>query len=101
MPAFMIVFARITDAARYATYAEAVGPLIARHGGRLIGRSLPPVVLEGAFSWQAAGVLEFPSLAAAQNFWSSSDYTKLKFLRAGAAEIQAVLVDGIAGPIAT
>jgi uncharacterized protein (DUF1330 family) len=93
MPAFMIVYARVTDAERFNAYVQAVGPLIARHGGRLIGRGNPPLVLEGAFDWQTVGLLEFPTLDAARNFWSSPEYSKVKTLRDGAAEFQAVLVE--------
>jgi uncharacterized protein (DUF1330 family) len=92
MSAFMIVYARVTDAKRFDGYVQAVQPLIARHGGKLIGRANPPLVLEGVFEWQTVGLLEFPSLDAARNFWSSSDYAKVKALRDGAAEFQVVLV---------
>jgi len=93
MPAFMIVYARVTDTERFDCYVEAVGPCIARHGGRLIGRGKPPLVLEGEFDWQTVGLLEFPSFGAARNFWFSPEYSKIKALRDGAAHFQVVLVE--------
>jgi len=47
MPGYMIVYSTVSDPARFAEYVRAVGPLIASHGGRMLGRSVPPVVLEG------------------------------------------------------
>ena len=98
-PGFMIVYARITDAEQFRVYANAVGPLIARFGGRLIGRTEAPQVLEGEFPWQTIGLLEFPTLAAAEDFWNSAEYTTVKRLRVGAADFQVVLVEAIPIPV--
>ncbi len=92
MPGYMIVYSTVSDPARFAEYVRAVGPLIASHGGRMLGRSVPPVVLEGTWNWQAATVFEFASVAAVQAFWASPAYAEVHRLRVRAAEFQAIAV---------
>ena len=91
MSAYMVVFARVDDAEQFGKYVEAVQPLIAAHGGKLIGRGVPPVVLEGDWPWHTVGVLEFPSVEAAETFWHSPEYTEVKKLREGNSEFQVVV----------
>ncbi len=91
MSAYMVVFARVDDAEQFGKYVEAVQPLIAAHGGKLIGRGVPPVVLEGDWPWHTVGVLEFPSVEAAETFWHSPEYTQVKKLREGNSEFQVVV----------
>jgi len=92
MPAYLIVQARIDDEARFAEYVEAVQPVIAAHGGKLIGRAAPPLVLENDWPWQTVGIVEFASMEAGERFWHSPEYQDVKRLRDGAAEFQVVLV---------
>jgi uncharacterized protein (DUF1330 family) len=95
MAAYLIVYARIDDPAGFAAYVEAVQPLIAAYGGRLVARNSPPEVLEGSLPWQTTAVLEFDSAARIREFWYSPDYVEVKRLREGAAEFQVALVDGL------
>ena len=97
MSAYMIVMARIDDAEAFGPYVAAVQPLIAAHGGRLIGRGVPPVVLEGDWPWHTVGVLEFPSAQAAQTFWHSPEYEDVKKLREGNSQFQVVLAPAVDG----
>lgn len=91
MSAYLIVYARVDDADQFGKYVEAVQPLIAAHGGKLVGRGVPPVVLEGDWPWGTVGLLEFPSMEAAETFWYSPEYIEVKKLREGASEFQVVL----------
>jgi uncharacterized protein (DUF1330 family) len=95
MPAYLIVYAKVHDAARFATYVAAVQPVIAAHGGRLMARAAPPEVLESEWPYETAGLLEFPSMEAAQGFWHSPEYVEVMKLRVGAADFQVVLAPGI------
>lgn len=90
MAAFLIVQARVHDATAFSAYVEAVQPVIAQWGGRLIARGNPPVVLEGDWPWQTVGVLEFPSLEAIEEFWASKEYGAVKELRLGASDFLVV-----------
>lgn len=91
MGAYLIVMARIDDAEAFGHYVTAVQPLIAAHGGKLIGRGTPPVVLEGDWAWHTVGVLTFPTMEAAERFWHSPEYTEVKKLREGNSQFQVVL----------
>lgn len=93
MAAYMVVNALVDDLVQFGKYVEAVQPVIAAHGGKLIGRGVPPVVLEGDWPYQTVGVLEFPSVEAAQMFWDSPEYKAVKRLRDGAAVFQVIVAD--------
>lgn len=95
MAAYMIVNARVDDPVQFGKYVEAVQPIISAHGGKLIGRGVPPVVLEGDWPYQTVGVLEFPSTEAAQLFWNSPEYRAAMLLREGAAVFQVVVAEAI------
>lgn len=79
--------------ARYARYKAAVVPLIERFGGRYLARAADGEGLEGAPSTGRWHLIEFDSADAARAFWDSPDYAEIQPLRAGAAEVRAVLVD--------
>lgn len=96
MVAYMVVNARVDDLVQFGKYVEAVQPVIAAHGGKLIGRGVPPVVLESDWPYHTVGVLEFASVEAAQRFWDSPEYQAVKRLREGAAEFQVVVAEAAA-----
>lgn len=93
MAAYMVVNARIDDMDQFGKYVEAVQPVIAAHGGKLVGRGVPPVVLEGDWPYHTVGILEFASVEAAQAFWDSPEYRAVKLLRDGAADFQVVVAE--------
>lgn len=80
-------------AARYAEYKAAVPALIERHGGRYLARAAEGHGLEGPPTSGRWHVVEFPSAEAAREFWASADYLAVQPLRAGAAEVRAVVID--------
>lgn len=79
--------------ARYADYRAAVPALIERHGGRYLARAASGESLEGAPTTGRWHLVEFPTAEAAHAFWDSPDYAAVQPLRAGAADVRAVLVD--------
>lgn len=98
MSAYLIVYANIDDETRFAAYVAAVQPVIAAHGGKLIARAAPPVVLESEWPWQTVGIVEFPSMEAGEGFWHSPEYQAVKLLREGASKFQVVLVPAAPAP---
>jgi uncharacterized protein (DUF1330 family) len=52
-------------------------------------------VVEGEFPLERALVFEWPTRQAASDFWRSEEYTEIKKLREGAAEIQAIIIEGV------
>jgi uncharacterized protein (DUF1330 family) len=93
MSAYLIVYETITDQPKFLQYVKTVDPVITRRGGRMVA-SGPPDVVEGEFPFERALVFEWPTRREASEFWHSEEYTEIKKLREGAAEIQAIIIDG-------
>lgn len=78
--------------ADYERYRAAVPELIERFGGRYLARAVPGRALEGAPTRGRWHLVEFPSAADAEAFWSCPEYEALKPLRDGAATVRAILL---------
>jgi uncharacterized protein (DUF1330 family) len=78
----------------YAAYRAAVPALIERFGGRYLARAATGRALEGAPTTGRWHLVEFPSADAAEAFWSCPEYLELKRLRADAASVRAVVIEG-------
>jgi len=87
----MIVFATINDRDAFQNYVEALGPIFKEYGATIVTRADPPIVLEGEWPWQTAGIVEFESAERAQAMWQSEAYIKAKQLRADNANFQVVV----------
>ena len=93
MGAFRIIQAKITDPEQFMEYAKLAPALIAKHGGRYRCMRGTVEQLEGKPDNRKIVVSEWPSMDAAQEFWSSPAYEELKAIRAGAAEINVYLCE--------
>ena len=95
MTAYMIVTAKITDRDDFiAGYGAAAGALVERFGGRYVLRGPGAELLEGQFGDGASMVIsEWPSKAAALDFWHSPDYAEVRKLREGIADCQVLLIE--------
>jgi uncharacterized protein (DUF1330 family) len=78
----------------YARYAAAATKAIADHGGKPLARGGRSEALEGAARTRNV-VLEFESYDAARAYFHSEQYQAARALRAGAADIEMVLVEGV------
>jgi uncharacterized protein (DUF1330 family) len=94
MVAYIIVDSEILDPAKYEEYKKVTPQAIAKHGGRFLVRGGQSVVLEGDWRPNRVVVIEFPSLEAARNFYTSVEYTAARRARAGAARMNMIAVDG-------
>jgi uncharacterized protein (DUF1330 family) len=95
MPTYIIVETDITDPEQYEQYKAASPGAIAAGGGRFIVRGGELAVLEGDWQPSRLVVLEFPDLEAAKAFYDSEEYTAARKLRAGAANLNMVAVEGV------
>lgn len=95
MSAYLIVRAKVTDWQQYRKYMEKTPDLLAKYGGRFIVRGGVAVTLEGPEETARIVVIEFPSLAKAQEFYHSAEYVEAKALRKEAASAQFVAVEGV------
>ncbi len=95
MTAYMIVTAKIADRDAFiAGYGAAAGALVERFGGHYVLRGPGAELLEGQFGDGASMVIsEWPSKAAALDFWHSPDYAEVRKLREGIADCQVLLIE--------
>ena len=94
MSAYLIVETDIHDPERYERYKQASPGAIAASGGRFLARGGELAVLEGDWHPSRLVVVEFPDLDAAKRFYDSPAYEDAKRLRAGAAKLNMVAVQG-------
>ena len=93
--AYIVVQSDVTNPEQYAAYAKLTPSIIEKHGGRFLARGGRNATLEGAKAPARVVVLEFPSYEAAQGFYNGPDYTAARKVRAGAATMQIVVVEGM------
>ena len=95
MAGYIFVQTEVSDSDRYDTFKQAVPAVIEQYDGRFIVRGGDMETLEGAFDGPRVVILEVPSAERAREFWGSPEYAEVKKLREGAANMTAVLIDGI------
>ena len=95
MPAYVIVETDVTDPEQYEQYKAASPAAIAAGGGRFLVRGGEFTVLEGDWCPPRLVLLEFEDLEAAKRWYESQAYQEARKLRAGAASLRAVAVQGV------
>lgn len=95
MAAYFIVQSTISDEAQYQKYRDAVIPLMARFGGKILVRGAKVEALEGHHDGRRMVIFEFPSMDAIHDFWNSPDYVPVKKIRDGAATLDVWAVAGV------
>lgn len=69
---------------RYAEYAQAVAPLLAGVGGRIVGAYRPSPTLIGDLDWDLVAVVEYPTRQALLDMVSTPEYQAIMHLRTDA-----------------
>lgn len=95
MKAYGIFQETVKDEAMFAEYRKQVMPTLVAHGGRFLVRGGTLSVVEGAWPHPRLVVIEFPSRAAAENWYRSPEYQAVLPLRLKSAVGNAVFVDGV------
>jgi uncharacterized protein (DUF1330 family) len=95
MPAYVIVETDITDPVQYEQYKAASPDAVGAGGGRFVVRGGELAVLEGDWHPSRLVVLEFEDLDAAKRWYASDEYREVMKLRAGAARLNMVAVQGL------
>ena len=95
MRCYMLITAKIHDRDAFiAGYAAATAPLVEQFGGRYVMRASGAQLIEGDFGDGASvAISEWPDKASALRFWNSPEYSQVKPLREGLADVQALLVE--------
>lgn len=93
---YWLVSSDISHHDRFMEYAAQTPPILAMFGGRFIVRAGQSTLVEGNSRARNA-VIEFPTYQAALDCWESPEYQAVKQLREGAAELDVVIIEGVAG----
>ncbi|GAB2566339.1 DUF1330 domain-containing protein [Dyella jejuensis] len=80
------------DTSVFATYGPLAAASIAKFGGRYLALSTAIVSLEGPSPPLAIGVIEFPSVEQARNWYASNEYQDAALIRRSGAENRFILV---------
>lgn len=92
---YVIVVARSANNEALARYRELSAQAVAEHGGRFLVRGGRFAVLEGEWQPVRVVVVEFPSFEVAQQFYASETYRRAREARAGVAEYDMLVVEGL------
>jgi len=95
MSAYVIFDVEIRDLARYQEYMKAVKPAIEAAGGKYLARGGAHKVYEGDWQPRRIVLIEFPSMAAIEEFYNGSVYRELKSMREECSSARVVSVEGI------
>lgn len=95
MAAYLLVDCEVTDPARYEEYKKTAPAAIAKFGGRYLVRGGATTLLEGDWRARRIVVLEFPDADTVRRFYDSPEYRAARSLRAGAANMNMLLVEGL------
>jgi len=96
MPALLVAQIHPRDSSKMPAYAAAAAPTLAAFGGEVLHRGSFQSVLLGNAEPHALGVLRFPDVQSAKNWFASPAYQAVAQLREEAADMTFVLFD-IAG----
>jgi uncharacterized protein (DUF1330 family) len=82
---YMVVTYDIKDEAAFQKYMDAAGSLAGKYSGKVIVFNMKTKAVEGK-SRSIIGIAEFPSLAEAERFYYSPEYTEARKFRSAATK---------------
>jgi uncharacterized protein (DUF1330 family) len=95
MPAYVIFDVEIRDMAKYQEFMQGVKPALEQAGGKYLARGGTHRIYEGDWSPRRIVLLEFPSMAAWEQFYYGPVYTGLKAIRDACSSARLVSVEGL------
>ena len=95
--AYMIGSYDIKDQVVFQQYIEAASPLVTQYGGRVIVYNPNVTAIEGS-SRSVIAVAEFPSLADAQRYYNSPEYTAARQFFTRSTEGFRIITEGASLP---
>ena len=96
MSAYVIFDVEIRDMSRYQEFMKGVKPALDATGARYLARGGAHKVYEGDWEPRRIVVLEFPSVAAWEEFYTGPVYQGLKAVRDQCSSARLVSVEGLA-----
>src|SRR4051794_12507899 len=95
--AYMIGSYDIKDQAVFQQYIKAASPLVTQYGGRVIVYNPNATAIEGS-SRSVIAIAEFPSLADAQRYYNSPEYTAARQFFTNSTEGFRIITEGAGLP---
>jgi uncharacterized protein (DUF1330 family) len=95
MAAYVVFDVEVRDAERYQDFMRQVKPQLEATGARYLARGGPHKVYEGDWNPRRVVVLEFPSVAAWENFYFGPVYQSLKAIRDECSSARLICVEGL------
>lgn len=100
MAAYLVFEISIHNPDEYAAYRSKAGPVLEKHGGRFIARSVAGTegrmeTLEGDWSPERFFIVEFPTYEQAREFYYSDAYQEAVQARFSSSIGKAILLQGI------
>ncbi len=95
MAAYIIARIDVTDADQYEHYKASAPAAIAKYGGTYLARGGAVETVEGDQENRRVVILQFPDMDAARTFYNSPEYAAAREKRAGAANGQFLIVEGL------
>ena len=95
MTAFVIFDVDIRDPARYQEFMQGVKPALEAAGARYLARGGAHKVYEGDWTPRRIVLLQFPSVAAWEEFYNGPIYQGLKSVRDECSSARLVSVEGL------
>ncbi len=95
MTAYVLASVEVTNPEQYEQYKLLSGPAVEAGGGKFIVRGGAIDVLEGQWARSRLVIIEFPSASAAKKFYDSEKYRAARQARAGAADFNMIIVEGV------
>jgi uncharacterized protein (DUF1330 family) len=96
MKAYVIAAETVNDAATFDLYRKEVPATLVPFGGQFVVRGGNLTVLEGEWPHPRLVIIEFPSRAAAEDWYKSAEYRKIISLRLESSTGNLIIVDGFA-----
>ena len=96
MPAYWVARSKINDPVEYKKYTDLVPAIIAKFGGKVLARGGKFQIMEGPAKFHRFIVIEFPTFEQGVACFTSPEYDRAAaFRRAGAGEVETIMVEGI------
>jgi uncharacterized protein (DUF1330 family) len=96
MKAYVIAAETVNDPAMFDLYRKQVPATLLPFGGQFVVRGGNRTVLEGAWQHPRLVIIEFPSRAAAEDWYTSAEYRKIITLRHESSAGNLIIADGFA-----
>lgn len=98
MPAFLIADIDVKDADTYTAYRTANPDIVNKFGGRYVSLGGESKVLEGDWHPRRTVIIEFPDMAAIDEFYESDEYVELRKIRWQSADSRLVAIETLDEP---